>query len=306
MVRIVSLQLDSAAGTLDGDLGYGEVTIADAACAPTPEGFGDHCGPASLNLTPTASRTLRAELRLPARRRHHRRPRRGTDRKGRRDRKAPLVPALRSGQSLGGLSASAQPVSVGILPGGTAALGLDPGLRARLADLDVGISSEGVQGERSSGTYSLAVTAGTLTVGDGALTLTMAGTLRLTQTLHSPEGSRSESTLTLTSPLLDLAEESLTAELSGTSDVHGPLNLGSLGLDQVGTTAVPAGEPEVDPAARSVALPEPVPVTLTPVAAEVLEGFRRLYERELEETKPQDQFKAGETLGTVSFSAPVE
>jgi hypothetical protein len=183
---------------------------------------------------------------------------------------------------------------------------LDPGLVGKLADLDIGISADDLAGEPSPDTFSLAVGSGELALPGDAVTVVAGGTLGLTQNLLSRSGSAVRSTLTLAGPSLGLPDGTFEAELSGFSSVHDPLNVGSPGRIEIGTTTVAPGELAVDPVARTVALPRNVTVMLSSIGAEVLDGFRRLFESTREEARPQDEIRAGEPLGTVSFSAQAE
>lgn len=208
---------------------------------------------------------------------------------------------------MGSLTAWTQPGSVGIVAGGTMTFSLDPGLVGKLADLGIGISADDLAGEPSPDTFSLAVGSGELALPGDAVTVVAGGTLGLTQNLLSRSGSAVESTLTLAAPSVDLGAGTFEAELDGSSsDRGGSLNFGSVGRIGIGSTTVAPGELIVDPAAHTVALPRNVTVMLSSIGAEVLDGFRRLFESTREEARPQDEIRAGEPLGTVSFSAQAE
>ena len=149
-------------------------------------------------------------------------------------------------------------------------------------------------------------------------------------------GTSFSTTITLGSIGVDLAAKTATVEVNGESNVEvegkKPLNVGNLGRSSIADLTITSSTPS--PATRTVAVN--ATAAIQPVAAEVLEGFVKVYEgltrrsAKTRRKKPKarrthrrtkrnrsggakaaekvanDHIKAGESLGSFSFTATGE
>jgi hypothetical protein len=302
VVRIGEPEVNAAGGSLEGNLGSGEMGIATTSFTSGPEGFGTRAGSAALQLTGSVAHVLRDRLNLPPTRPHpraagHRRRHRDVSRRSKR--------VFTRGRSLGMVSVTAQPTAVAIVPGGDLTLLLDPAIAAKLRAVEVRISTGSTTAGSEPDSFPFGVTGGSFDLVSQTLSVVGGGVLRFDQTLETAGVVVAESEVSLGDPSVGLRSATLEADLVGRSGAVPYLGFGDLGQTAVGDLLGPASAFSVDTAGRSVAL-RATPVVITPVAAASLDGFRKLYENRKREEKPGDEIKAGEPLGTVSFSAQAE
>jgi hypothetical protein len=189
-------------------------------------------------------------------------------------------------------------------------------------------------------TYSSGISGGTISPLGTSGQVNSAGGIKLVQKL---EGTPFSTTITLGAIGVDLAAKTATVEVNGESNVEvegkKPLNVGNLGRSSIADLTITGNTPS--PATRTVSIS--ATAAIQPVAAEVLEGFVKVYEgayaleagakikaqteKEILEGKtpvvPPDQIeavakkaaaekvandhiKAGESLGSFAFTATGE
>jgi len=239
---------------------------------------------------------------------------------------------------LGKSTTEVEPKTDNVLPTGTMAYAGDSGLFGKLAN--VGVKVETISPTSVNGTtYSSGISGGTISPLGTEGQVNSAGGIKLVQAIP---GTTFSTTITLGSIGVDLAAKTATVEVNGESNVEiegkKPLNVGNLGRSSIADLTITGNTPS--PATRSVSIS--ATSTIQPVAAEVLEGFVKVYEgayalqvgnelakkaeAEFKEgktppTKTQieeaakkaaaekvanDHIKAGESLGSFSFTATGE
>jgi hypothetical protein len=304
VVRMGELELDTAGGSLEANLGSGEMGVATTSFVAGSEGFGTRAGSNALHLTGAVAHLLRVRLHLPPK---HRRPRAAAGGRRRHDvakRRSKRV--FTRGRSLGTVSVVAQPGTVAIVPGGDLTIVLDPTIAAKLRDVEVHISGGAPIGGSEPDLFHFEVTGGSFELASQALSVAGGAVIRFALTLETAGVVVAESEVSVGDPSVELPSATLKADLVGKSDAVPYLGFGDLGPQTViGDLLGPTSAFSVDQSARRVALLA-TPVVITPVAAQALDGFRKLCENRERESKPQDEIKAGEPLGSVSFSAQAE
>jgi hypothetical protein len=249
-------------------------------------------------------------------------------------------PAFKANMVLGATTTEVEPTTDNVLATGTMTYAGDSTLFAKLND--VGVKVETISPTSASGTtFSSGINGGTLSPLGTSGQVNSAGGIKLVQTIP---GTSFSTTITLGSIGVDLAAKTATVEVNGESNVETepgkkPLNVGNLGRSSIADLTITNTTPS--PATRTVAVN--ATAAIQPVAAEVLEGFVKVYEgayalgvakeleavliKEHEEGKPpamdkaeveaaakkaaadkvaNDHIKAGESLGSFSFTATGE
>ena len=247
-------------------------------------------------------------------------------------------PAFKTNMVLGKSTTEVEPKTDNVLATGTMTYAGDSGLFGKLKD--VGVVVETISPTTVNGTtYSSGISGGTISPLGTEGQVNSAGGIKLVQKI---EGTPFSTTITLGSIGVDLAAKTATVEVNGESNVEvegkKPLNVGNLGRSSIADLTITSNSPS--PATRTVSIA--ATSTIQPVAAEVLEGFVKVYEgayslkvgkeleakygKEAKEGKPipsvaeieamakkagaekvaNDHIKAGESLGSFSFVAPGE
>jgi hypothetical protein len=193
------------------------------------------------------------------------------------------VKGFAAGQLLGALKVSADPVTVAILPQGRATLTLDPAFAAKLSSLFVSRNPI-FPAEHEGDTFTLPIAVGGQLAPDGSQgTLRTEGALEL---LQLGAGQVFWKELWLQPDKTQALGE---AELDPSPPYPG--KQGEAGIFTLG-----AGQVTAAPSARTISI-SGASLTLTPLTAQDLnEGFSRPQEK-------GDEFAAGETAGTISFTA---
>jgi hypothetical protein len=209
----------------------------------------------------------------------------------------------------------------------------DSTLFGKLKDVGVEvqtISPTGVNGT----TYTSGISGGTISPLGTSGQVNSAGGIKLVQNIP---GTSLSTTITLGSIGVDLAAKTATVEVNGESNVETepgkkPLNVGNLGRSSIADLTITGNTPS--PATRSLSVS--ATSTIQPVAAEVLEGFVKVWEGAIAvkageeivtkikegklppmseaeikaealkiaaEKTANDHIKAGESLGSFSFTA---
>jgi hypothetical protein len=306
VARVTELEVGSSKDSIEGNLGSGKVPIATADFAARPDGFGEAADSGPIHLTKSVALTVDKRLRLSPKtsdvrpkNARHRRPK--TFRRKRRTR----MPALVSGEFLGVASIGAQPGVVAITPGDGLTILLDPSLVAKLRDVEVVISGATQVGTPPAESFLVPLAGGSFDIATGALTAHGEGALRFEQRLEAAGVVVGAGTVTVANPSLDLSSSTLEVDLTGESSSVPWLDFGPLQQTALGGLAAPIGSVTAHPEDRSVGLSTSA-VDLSSVGAQMLDGFRRLYEDRRGVTRPQDVIRPGEPLGAVYLSAQVE
>lgn len=245
-------------------------------------------------------------------------------------------PAFKANMVLGKTSTEVEPQTDNVLAQENMVYSGDSTLFGKLKD--VGVEVQTISPTSVNGTtYTSGISGGTISPLGTSGQVNSAGGIKLVQNI---QGTSFSTTITLGSIGVDLAAKTATVEVNGESNVEvegkKPLNIGNLGRSSIADLTITGNTPS--PATRSLSIS--ATATIQPVAAEVLEGFVKVYEgayalavgkeleakilKEVAEGKPpamnkaeieaaakkagaekvaNDHIKAGESLGSFSFTA---
>jgi hypothetical protein len=214
----------------------------------------------------------------------------------------------------------------------------DATLLGKLAD--VGVKIELISPTTASGTtFTSPISGGTIAPNGSTGAVNSSGGLKLVQVLPTGPTSSISTSITLANIGVDLAAKTAGVEVIGESNAESegkkPLNVGNLGRSSIADLTITGTTPS--PATRTVGVT--ANAAIQPVAAEVLEGFVKVYQgyyaqvaalelqKEIEAGKKpvmteaevkaagakaaeakvaNDHIKAGEALGSFSFTATGE
>jgi hypothetical protein len=242
-----------------------------------------------------------------------------------------VKPPFKANTVLGSSNTEVEPETDNVLAKESMVFNGDAGLLGKLKD--VGVEVQTISPTTASGTqFSSGISGGTISPLGTSGQVNSAGGIKLVQNLtQGPSTS-----ITLGSIGVDLAAKTASVEVIGESNAESegkkPLNLGNLGRSSIADLTI--GSVTSSPATRSVVVS--ATGTIQPVAAEVLEGFVKVFQgyytqvaaltlqKEIEAgLKPpmteaeikaagakaaeakvaNDQIKAGEALGSFNFTA---
>lgn len=175
-------------------------------------------------------------------------------------------------------SSKVQPATVTVLPGGLMNLATDPTTIGKLKDVEVTIPVTAPTTEPSPGLYAFPIVGGSLAPGGNAGTAQSSGGLQLLQKLQTGPGTFIETEITLGNVWADLSAKTLTVEVIAKSTASKDLNLGNLGRSSIADITVTGLV--ANPATRTISIN--ASAVLQPIAAEVLEGFVKVYQGYLE------------------------
>jgi hypothetical protein len=235
---------------------------------------------------------------------------------------------------LGKTTTEVEPQTDNVLATGTMAYNGDATLLGKLKAVEVEIqtiSPTSVVGT----TFSSGISGGTISPLGTSGQVNSSGGLKLVQNLKQGPST----TITLGSIGVDLAAKTASVEVIGESNAEAegkkPLNVGNLGRSSIADLTITGNTPS--PATRTVSVG--ATAAIQPVAAEVLEGFVKVYQgyyaqvaaltlaeeikagkkppmseaeikaagaKAAEEKVANDHIKAGESLGSFSFTATGE
>lgn len=183
-------------------------------------------------------------------------------------------PAFKANMVLGKTTTEVEPTTDNVLATGTLTYAGDSGLFTKLKD--VGVEVQTISPTSVNGTtYSSGISGGTISPLGTSGQVNSAGGIKLVQNIP---GTTFSTTITLGSIGVDLAAKTATVEVNGESNVEvegkKPLNVGNLGRSSIADLTIISNTPS--PATRTLAINSTS--TIQPVAAEVLEGFVKVYE----------------------------
>jgi hypothetical protein len=333
-VTLKSLTVDTKKKSISAKVGGKTVKVASLAGTSTARlGFGASVSAKKVKLTKAGAKALNSKL-TPA----------PTKTKVKKNGKTivktvKVKPPFKANMVLGASNTEVEPETVAVLPTGSMVFTGDPTLLAKLADVKTELvvipptiaAANVFTSPLSGGTISPLGTSGTVN---------SAGGLILTQVLPVPGSPSITTKITLGSIGVDLSAKTASVEVIGESNAKEPsgkmpLNVGNLGRSSIADLTIGSVTPS--PATRTVAVN--ASGTIQAVAAEVIEGFVKVYQgyytqgaaqtltAEIKEGKKpvmseaeviaaatkagearvaNDHIKAGEPLGAFSFLATGE
>jgi hypothetical protein len=297
-VTLKSFTVNTRGKTLSAKMGGKTIKVATlTGVSATRLGFGNAITAKSLKLTPAAAKSLNRKL-------------------------TPASP-FKANSVIGSSTTEVEPETDNVLARESMVFNGNAGLLGKLAA--VGVKVETISPTTASGTqFSSAISGGTISPIGTSGQVDSAGGIKLVQVLtQGPSTS-----ITLGSIGVDLAAKIASVEVIGESNAvepgsnpaRMPLDLGKLPPTSIADLKI--GSVTASPATRSVVVS--ATATIQPVAAEVLEGFVKVYEgwykgvveaeskgtvsgeaaaKVAAEKTANNQIKSGEALGSFSFTA---
>jgi hypothetical protein len=285
--KLSALVLDTTASSLSGKLGSKSLKIASVSgVTATRNGFGTNVAVKSLKLTGKAAKQLNKKLGFSGNKKKNKR----ASASG-----SSSLP-FKGNQVLGGSSSSTQPKTIGMTATGQVALIPDPSNFAKLAEVATTLTPIAPAAIISGAPVTIGFPIGGGNIapaGNGGVPQTLGG-LKLFQNL----GGGKESTITLVALWIDLTTLKATAEVTVSSTVDPKLNLGAFGRTSIADVSLAGATIKSDPAAHTVTI-ENASASLQATTAEVLNGV-------FGTPLGKAPFKAGDPLGTFSFTATTE
>jgi hypothetical protein len=332
-VTLKSLTIDTKGKSISAKVGGKTIKVASLAGTSTARlGFGASVSAKKVKLTSAGAKALNSKL-TPA----------PTKTKVKKHGKTvvktvKVKPPFKANMVLGASITEVELGTVNVLPTGSMVFTGDPTLLNKLND----VKTELVvipPTTAAANVFTSPLSGGTISPLGTSGTINSSGGLILTQVLPT-EGAPITTKITLGSIGVDLAAKTASVEVIGESnakepDGKMPLNVGNLGRSSIADLVI--GSVTSSPATRTVAVN--ASGTIQAVAAEVIEGFVKVYQgyftqgaalalkKEVEEGKKplmseaeiiaaatkagearvaNDNIKAGEALGSFSFTATGE
>jgi hypothetical protein len=227
------------------------------------------------------------------------------------------------GKVLGKAKAEEQPATVTIVPGGNVDMAVSTTLLKKLNDTGTKAVTVAPTTEQGLGNYLLPITGGSIAPNASAGIVQTAGGLNLVQEFETEAGPK-KTVITLGNFSVDFSARTVSVEVVLSSEVSAELNKGPLGRSSVADLTLTGATVTADPNAHTVTV-QNASATLQPIAAEVLDSFRKVAEGAFVEflvkvegvPKPtaeqlaaekfkEDHITAGELLGTFSFTAQTQ
>jgi hypothetical protein len=333
-VTVKNLRIDTKGKSISARVGGMTVKVASLAGTSTARlGFGASVSAKKVRLTSAGANALNSNL-TPAPTKTKMR------KKGKTIIKTVKVqPFFKANMVLGASITEVEPKTVNVLPTGNTTFTGDPTLLAKLADVKTDLVLIPPT-TAAANVFTSPLSGGTISPLGTSGTVNSAGGLVLTQVLPVPGSESITTKITLGSIGVDLAGKTASGEVIGESnakepDGRMPLNFGKLGRTSIADVRLGTVTP--NPATRTVTVS--ASGTIQAVAAEVIEGFVKIYqgnytrevtqtlEKEIKEGKKpvmseaeviaaatkagearaaNDHIKAGEPLGAFSFVATGE
>jgi hypothetical protein len=186
-------------------------------------------------------------------------------------------PFFKANQVIGKTTTEVEPTTDNVLAAGAMVYVGDPTLFAKLKD--VGVEVQFIPPTTVAGTtYTSGISGGTISPLGTSGQVNSAGGIKLVQVIP---GTTFSTAITLGSIGVDLAAKTATVEVNGESNVEPepgtgkkPLNVGNLGRSSIADLTIVGNT--ASPATRTVSVA--ATAAIQPVAAEVLEGFVKVYE----------------------------
>lgn len=218
---------------------------------------------------------------------------------------------FKGNRKMGSANAEEQPSTVTVLPGGNVAFQANPATLGKLAKVKVDVKPVAPTQVKGLGSFEFPVTGGSIAPDASAGTVQTAGGVVLTQKLQTGASSFLETEITLANFYVDLAAKTVSVEVTLKSNASEDLNRGFLGRASVADLSLLGAVVGSNTTTRTVTV-QNAGATLQPIAAEVLNGFVKVYEGYLQaqgktpEEAKQEQIVAGDPLGTFSFTVQTQ
>jgi hypothetical protein len=224
---------------------------------------------------------------------------------------------------IGSAKGEVQPSTVTILPGGNVSFNADQTLLKKLNDVEAKANVIAPTTESGLGNYVLPITGGTISPTATAGVVQTGGGLLLAQKLPTSATTALETEITLGNFFVDLSAKTISVEVVAKSNASKSLDLGALGRSSIADLTLTGATVSADATTRTVTV-QNASATIQPVAAEVLEGFVKVYqayyqggleakavpkpeaEKLAAEKVANDHIAAGNPLGTFSFTAQTQ
>jgi hypothetical protein len=327
-VALKAFEINTTSKTLTASVGGKKVKLATLGGVSSARlGFGNSISAKSLKLTGAGANALNSKLTpKPTKVK--------TKKKGKTVVKTVKTkPAFKANMVLGKTTTEVEPTTDNVLASGTMVYGGDATLFTKLKDVGVEVQAIAPTTVAAT-TFSSGISGGTISPLGTSGQVNSAGGIKLVQVL--PQGP--STSITLGSIGVDLAAKTASVEVVGESNAVSegkmPLNVGNLGRSSIADLTITSSTPS--PATRTVSVT--ATAAIQPVAAEVLEGFVKVYQgyyaqvaaktiiaeheakkepiteaealaqgaKAAEAKVANDNIKAGESLGSFSFIATGE
>jgi hypothetical protein len=324
-----SLTIDTKGKTISAKVGGKTVKVASLAGTSTARlGFGASVSAKKVKLTSAGANALNKAL-TPAPTKVK------VKKKGKTITKTVKVkPAFKANMVLGASITEVEPQTVNVTPTGSMVFTGDPTLLTKLNDVETKLVVIPPT-TAAANVFTSPLSGGTISPLGTSGTVNSAGGIVLTQVLPTSATTALTTKITLGSIGVDLAAKTASVEVIGESNAESepgkkPLNVGNLGRSSIADLTIGSVTPS--PATRTVTVT--ASGTIQAVAAEVLEGFVKVYQgyyaqvvaatllkegkatsqaealalgaKAAEAKTANDNIKAGEALGSFSFVATGE
>ena len=323
-----SLTIDTKGKTISAKVGGKTVKVASLAGTSTARlGFGASVSAKKVKLTSAGANALNKAL-TPAPTKVK------VKKKGKTVTKTVKVkPAFKANMVLGASITEVEPKTVNVTPTGSMVFTGDPTLLTKLNDVETKLVVIPPT-TAAANVFTSPLSGGTISPLGTSGTVNSAGGIVLTQVLPTSATTALTTKITLGSIGVDLAAKTASVEVIGESNAESegkkPLNVGNLGRSSIADLTIGSTTPS--PATRTVTVA--ASGTIQAVAAEVLEGFVKVYQgyyaqvvaatllkegkatsqaealalgaKAAEAKTANDNIKAGEALGSFSFVATGE
>jgi hypothetical protein len=250
-VQVKGLQINTAKKGLFGKISGAKVKLASVSgYSFTRAGFGVSLKITKLKLTKAAAKKLNKKL---------------------------STKAFKGNKLMGSAVAEEQPATVTIIPGGNVSFKADQGLLLKLKDVETEAKVIAPTTEKGLGNYELPISGGSIAPTATAGQVQTIGGLLLAQKLPTSPTTALETEITLGNMWVDLSAKTVSVEVVAKSNASPSLNLGNLGRSSIADLTLTGATISTNAAEHTVAVKD-ASATLQPVAAEVLEGFVKVYQ----------------------------
>lgn len=322
---VKGLALNTAHSALTGKVANKQMKIAVVSgLTYARNGFGVNVNVTKLKLTNSAVKQLDKKLGFTK----SKTSKKSSASASRKDTSKDVKSPFKKNQVMGAAYSETQPKTVTLLPSGNVNLATSFATIKKLAEAEVEIERTGGTTEPTalpSPTYAFPISGGSISPTADAGTVLTSGGLKLKQKLPTGPESALTTNITLGNFSFDFSAKTVLVEVILESNASPELNTGNLGRSSVADISLTGATVTSDPATRTVTV-DNASATLQPIAAEVLNGFSKVYEGYLvvalqgppfflteeeakvvaAETLKDAHIVTGDPLGTISFTAQTQ
>lgn len=250
-VSVKGLQLNTAKKGLFGKISGAKVKLASiSGYSFTRAGFGVSLKITKLKLTNAAAKKLNKKL---------------------------STKAFKGNKLIGSAVAQEEPATVTIIPGGNVNFKANQELLLKLKDVETEAKVIAPTTENGLGNFELPISGGSIAPTATAGQVQTIGGLLLAQKLPTGPSTALETEITLGNMWVDLSAKTVSVEVVAKSNASPSLNLGNLGRSSIADLTLTGASVTIDATNHTVTV-QNASATLQPVAAEVLEGFVKVYQ----------------------------